>query len=391
MTQIVVPEPFYEAKRGLWRIDYRGKTFRADRKDRSGKKLTDRQQKQNVRDKVLNYDWRLAGDPTVRIASLWPDWIQYLGYSVTPFKGPNNQDWVRIEPLNDNPNVSRASFDQYYRCFKNHFLDDFGKYQVSKITRRDIQDHFDKLSASRSLEPSSIRHIRKTVRQFFEWVRLELESIRENPVHDIKIKAVKNTRARRAAEGDEIQRIFEAMKYERQQHALRFMLHTGMRPEEICGIPDDYDFSSGSYRMAQTVNRYKEIRDAGKTDAAIREVILSRHALADIQAQREFKRLTGLVSVWLFPNAYGRALSPQVLSDTWRKYARSVGSDLTLYELRHTAGSIMDAELSENELKDQLGHTEAMPTHETYIRHLEQKRERIKAKLDAAFDEYHEN
>lgn len=296
---------------------------------------------------------------------------------------------IKIEALSEKPPVSRASFDQYYRCFKNHFLKDFENVAVGKIKRRDIQEHFDRLSASRRLEPSSIRHIRKAVRQFFEWCRLDLECIRENPVHDIKIKAEKGTRARRAAEGEEIRLIFSAMKYERHRFAFQLMLHTGMRPEEICGMPAEYDYQSGTYKMEQTVNRYHEVRPVGKTAAATREVILSAFALADIEAQKEYLRLKGICSAWLFPNAYGRALTPLHLSSIWRKYARSVGSDLTLYELRHTAGSIMDAALNTQELKGQLGHTEAMTTHETYIRQLEQKRDTIKAKLDNAFKDYH--
>jgi len=188
----VLPEPFFEESRKLWRLDYRRKVFRSDRKGRDGKPLTDRQMKQNVLDKVRAYYWSITGDPNVGVRDQVKEWCAYLGYTVTPFEGPQKQKWERYEQIpGQTPLVGEYTFDQYYRNFKNHILPEIGTIAVGRVTREDLKTIIDKSIACKKYNSDTVVHFRKPEHLFFEWQRIECKSIKENPVHDITIKKQK--------------------------------------------------------------------------------------------------------------------------------------------------------------------------------------------------------
>lgn len=386
----VIPEPFYEASRKCWRIDYKDKTFRSDRISSSHKSLTDRQMKANVREKVRDFDWSVTGDSTAKAGDLVSDWCTYLGYRVVPYLGPQKQKYERYEPITDKPRVGEYTFDQYYRNLKNHVLPSIRSKRIGEVTRDDIKAIIDKMLNSGRYNSSTVEHVRKATRQFFEWQRIECKSIRVNPVHDIQIKKLKLNRDRRAGEPEEVQAIFDLMKYNHLLYACKMVYNTAMRPEEVCGMHDDYDYSSGVYLIEEVVTKKRTIKTDGKTENANREIILSDIATDDIKAQRQMKDLLNIKSVWLFPNAYGRVLTPKVMSDTFRHFARKAGSDLTLYELRHTATSILSDELSDRDLRDTVGHGKNMDTHKTYDHMLQKRRSEIRNKMNKAYENYEE-
>jgi integrase len=384
----IIPTPFYEEKRKCYRIDYNKKTFRSDRYDSSGKPLSARAMKANVTEKVRMQDWSITGDASIKLNDAIPDWCTYLGYRVEPCKGHQNQKIEKHIKIVDEPRIGRSCFDQYYRGMRNHVLPKLGNKQIGLITREDVKSILDEMGATKRYNSSTVMHIRKAIRQFFEWQRIECKSIKENPVHDLTIKRVKYNRARRSGEPGELDKIFALMKYSHVLFACKLMLDTGMRPEEICGIPDNYDFSTGIYYMRQVVNKYGEVKDTGKSENAQRGIVLSKYAIKDIENQKEMKLIKGINSIFLFPNAYGGAMTPDVMSNAFRKFAKMAGSDLTLYELRHTALTIMSDELPERDVKGMFGHSESMNTAETYDHLLENRMNSIREKMNNAYNGY---
>jgi len=341
---------------------------------------------------VRAYDWSITGDPNVRVRDTVKDWCAYLGYTVTPFEGPQKQQWERYEQIpGKTPLVGEYTFDQYYRNFKNHILPEIGTIAVGRVTREDIKAILDMSLTSKKYNSDTVVHFRKSAHLIFEWQRIECKSIRENPVHDITIKKQKLIRERRSGEPEEFQRIFDLMRYSHLLYACRIVYSTGLRPEEVCGMKEEYDYSAGMYAVEEVVTRSGTIKDEGKSENAERGITLSDFALSDIQAQREMKKLLGINSLWLFPNRYGSALNSKVMSDTWRDFARKAGSDLTLYELRHTATTIMSDELSDRDLKGTLGHSKSMDTHGTYDHQLKHHHEEIRAKMNKAYAHFEDS
>lgn len=319
---------------------------------------------------------------------LFPDWCTYLGWTVTPKKGPQKQNWVSITPISDEPLVVRSTFDQYYRMFKLHALPIIGDMSIGEVDQDDIQAIIDRMAAKRNYDRDTMKSVLKAARSFFEWQRKTCRAIRENPCQDIVIKDIRTTRSRRAGEPEEIERIFYEMEFSHAIHAIMFCLHSGMRPEEVCGMPEDHDYAKG-YVMERVVTQFGEVREEGKSAKATRSVPIGEYALIDIKLQREMKRRKGLNSAWLFCNAYGRRMTPKMMSDVFRKFADQAGSDLTLYELRHTMISIMPDSVSEKALKDGVGHSESMRTQEVYGHALKSDRKKLPKQVDTAFDEFY--
>lgn len=388
----VIPTPHWDSVRKCMRIDLhkdgRLKTFRSDRTSTDGKPLTKKQMKANVTEKVRTWDWTVTGNPRLTVESAFPDWCTYLGWTVTPKKGPQNQNWNTISAAVEETLVVRSTFEQYYRLFKVHSIPVIGDKRIGDVDPDDIQDIIDRMAARRNYDRDTMKGVLKATKAFFEWQRRICKAIMSNPCIDITIKDIQTTRERRAGEPEEIERIFYEMELSHVVHAIMFCLHTGMRPEEVCGMPEDHDYSKG-YVMEQVVTQFGEVRDRGKSRKATRNVPLGEYALIDIKNQREMKRRKGIKSPWLFCNVYGRALTPKVMSDIFRKYADRAGSNLSLYELRHTMLSIMTDDVSEKALKDGVGHSESMRTSEIYGHALRAEKAKLPNQIDKSFDKFY--
>ena len=388
----VIPDAHWDSIRECMRIDYRKngrvKTFRSDKFSSDGTPLTKKQMKGNVLEKVKHWDWTLTGNARQTVEKALPDWISYLGWEVTPKKGPRNQNWVTIKQVDEEPLIVRSTFEQYYRLFKSHALPVIGGKQVGQAEQEDIQTVIDRMAARKNYDRDTMKGVLKAMKSFFEWQRRIVKAIKFNPCIDIIIKDIQTTRDRRAGEPEELARIFYEMEYSHVLHAIKFCLHSGMRPEEVCGMPERHDYNLG-YLMECVVTQFGEIRIKGKSKKATREIPLGEYAFEDIQNQREMKRRLGLNSEWLFCNAYGRKLNPKVMSDTFRKFADQAGSNLTLYELRHTMISIMPDNTSEKALKDGVGHSDSMKTKDVYGHALNKEKRKLPGQIDAAFDDFH--
>lgn len=374
------------------RIDYRKngrtKAFRSDRFAPDGTPLTKRQMKANVTEKCRTWDWTLTGNAANSVRSAFPDWCTYLGWKVEPKKGPQKQNWVSISPACDEPLIVRATFDQYYRMFLIHAMPIIGDMSIGEVDQDDIQAIINRMAAKRNYSRGTMTSVLKSARAFFEWQRKICRAINNNPCTDITVKDIRTTRERRAGEPEEIERIFYEMELSHAVHAIMFCLHSGMRPEEVCGMPENHDYTEG-YVMERVVTQYGEVREEGKSANATRPIPIGEYALIDIKLQREMKRRKGINSMWLFCNSYGRKMTPKVMSDIFRKYADQAGSDLTLYELRHTLISIMPDSVSEKALKDGVGHSESMRTQEVYGHALQSDRRKLPKQIDTAFDQFY--
>ena len=139
----VIPDAHWDSIRECMRIDYRKngrvKTFRSDKFSSDGTPLTKKQMKGNVLEKVKHWDWTLTGNARQTVEKALPDWISYLGWEVTPKKGPRNQNWVTIKQVDEEPLIVRSTFEQYYRLFKSHALPVIGGKQVGQAEQEDIK------------------------------------------------------------------------------------------------------------------------------------------------------------------------------------------------------------------------------------------------------------
>lgn len=147
-------------------------------------------------------------------------------------------------------------------------------------------------------------------------------------------------------------------------HAWRFLVLTGLRRGELCGLRND-DIVNGVVTIKRSVNAQQEITD-GKNDNARRSFVLSEAAKLELNAQREMLIGLSIVSPWVFPDEFGEMLNSTHLYSMWDTYRNQHNLGCSLHELRHTFVSIVQNDVPMPLLKSMIGHSEDMDTSGVY-------------------------
>lgn len=147
-------------------------------------------------------------------------------------------------------------------------------------------------------------------------------------------------------------------------HAWRFLVLTGLRRGELCGLRND-DIVNGVVTIKRSVNAQQEIT-AGKNDNARRTFVLSEAARLELNAQREMLIGLSIVSPWVFPDEFGEMLNSTHLYSMWDTYRNQHNLGCSLHELRHTFVSVVQNDVPMPMLKSMIGHSEDMDTSGVY-------------------------
>ena len=167
-------------------------------------------------------------------------------------------------------------------------------------------------------------------------------------------------------------------------HAWRFLVLTGLRRGELCGLRKEH-VRDGVLYIRQAYNRL-DTKTSGKTDAAQRYIVLSAHMLKVLDDQQEALKKQRIISPWLFPDVDGQRTNSNVLYKRWLTYRDQHGIACNLHELRHTLVSIAQSDVPEALLKRLVGHTENMDTTGVYGHDFDGQMKRVADILDSIFD-----
>jgi integrase len=153
------------------------------------------------------------------------------------------------------------------------------------------------------------------------------------------------------------------MKGTHYYYCFQFLLVTGMRPSEVCGLKYS-DIKQGKIKVSETRSKY-DISD-GKTKNATRTLDINPVMLDIINLNKAFLKAEEVESEYLFPTKDGFASNSGYLSRAWSRLIKDTGIKLTLYELRHGFVSLMIDKLPLSELQRVVGHSSRMDTAHTY-------------------------
>jgi len=167
-------------------------------------------------------------------------------------------------------------------------------------------------------------------------------------------------------------------------HAYRFIVLTGLRRGELCGLMQD-DVLNNVVFVRRTVNSLNEITQ-GKTDNARRYFALPDKAKEVLEAQKQMLKKRGIISPYLFPDERGEMLDPNHLYKMWRAYCSQHDIHCTLHELRHTMISVSKAEVPEELLKRVVGHSKSMDTFGEYGHLVDGEIEKVASILNETFN-----
>lgn len=234
-----------------------------------------------------------------------------------------------------------------------------GKKRLSAVKARDWQAIID-AQAQRGLAHKSLSVIRGYMHSFVLWAQ---KNEYVAAWGDIVIPRSAKRGERHTASPEDIRRIFACdtvIKHGKPRpewyvHAYRMIVINGLRRGECAGIREE-DIDDGVLTIRRSINRFGEITD-GKTVNAHRRIGLSSISIAIVEQQRRMKREAGIVSPWLFCDPDGHQLNTNSLQMEWsRHYAKDLGIDCTLHELRHTFISAVKADMPLALLKALVGH-----------------------------------
>lgn len=147
-------------------------------------------------------------------------------------------------------------------------------------------------------------------------------------------------------------------------HAIRFLVVTGLRSGEMCGLQWD-DITDDCVLVRRSINKYKEIR-SGKTINAIRTLPLTSYARRILADQRAMLASAGVSSPYIFPRLNGDPLDPCYFLTIWHRYAQHHGITQTVHELRHTFISLTLHGMPVAMLQRIVGHSASMDTTGVY-------------------------
>lgn len=166
-------------------------------------------------------------------------------------------------------------------------------------------------------------------------------------------------------------------------HAWRFIVLTGLRRGELCGLRNE-DIENGILHIRRSFNAQAE-ETAGKNANARRYVALPSAALAVLAAQRSMLKGRGIISPWVFPDEHGEQLNSNHLYSMWATYRDQNGFDCSLHELRHTFISIVKNDMPMALLKATVGHSKDMDTLGTYGHEVSGEMHRAAEIVDGVF------
>ena len=290
----------------------------------------------------------------------------YQGADLTEQSRMTLSEWLDkwLENMADTlrPNTLR----NYCSYIENHIRPGLGNKQLSRITPKDVQRFYEKLSDC--LASGTVRRIHTTLHGTLKAAQ-QAHLIASNPTEQI-IAPRFSYRAKQVLTDEQLD-VFMRVIAEDEIWCDFFYteLTTGLRRGEICGLKwEDFDEVAGTLKVCRTV-----YREAGgeltagdtKTNAGTRKILLPANTAAVLSERKE-----SALSEWIFPNL----LKPEQPTDPGSAYRqlkvllkRAGLPNIRFHDLRHTfATHALASGVDVKTLSSILGHTRAAFTLDTY-------------------------
>lgn len=288
--------------------------------------------------------------------------------------------------------TSTSNYRKLEQIGRLYLLPQLKNKKIHAITEQDWQDCIDNAYLNHHLSKKSLLHIRGAITSFCRYLRKNDRSIQLPEFLSIPKKATVGKR--NILQPQDLQTLFtvDTVTIHKQPepaffiHAWRFIVLTGLRRGELCGLRQE-DIVNQTIQVRRSITEYNEIT-SGKNDNAQRIVPLSHYAQIVLAAQKQMLKDQGIISPWLFPDENGDILQPKHLYNKWRTYRRQHDIHGSLHELRHTFISIAKADVPEQLLKQVVGHSISMDTFGVYGHQIDGDTQRVANLLDHIFDQF---
>lgn len=290
----------------------------------------------------------------IRLEKMWQQYLEHLkpdenGKSAN---GSGYANYINLQSIGNN-----------------HILPNLKTKKLCNITQADWQSCIDK-AYKKGLSKKSCMNIRGAITVFYNFAADN--GIALQPLRQLKIHEAAPVKGKRILQPAELHTLFTedtVTIYGKEAecfyiHAFRFLVLTGLRRGELCGL-DKNDIQDGKLYIRRSINE-RNIITGGKNKNARRWMILPDLATKELEAQKQMLKRIGIVTKWIFPDENGGFLPPCHLYAKWQTYGRQHNIDCSLHELRHTMISLNKSTVPPALLKQVVGHSAAMDTFGIY-------------------------
>ena len=238
--------------------------------------------------------------------------------------------WLRSTADTLRPNTLR----NYRSYIENHIRPGLGDKQLARITPKDVQRFYEKLSDC--LASGTVRRIHTTLHGALKAAQ-QAHLIASNPTEQITAPKF-SYGAKQILTDEQLDVFMKVIAEDEIWHDFFYTeLTTGLRRGEICGLKwEDFDETYGTLKICRTV--YQEAGGgltAGdtKTSAATRKIVLPSSTAALLS-----KRKASALTEWIFPNPL-KPEQPTNLGSAYRQLKvllkRAGLPNIRFHDLRH--------------------------------------------------------
>lgn len=299
------------------------------------------------------------------------------------------------EWLEQKSDLKEKSISNYKGLIKRHIKPVIGSLRLQKLTPLHVQ------SVYKAMREKGVGDTQRQVCSLILRPALEhacnLEIITKNPADKVKPQLPRNTEVKtnKALAPNAVTKLLPVLRADRWGIPLEFLLHTGLRRGELCGLQwADVDLSQGTVhiRHNRTVVNGKPRMGSTKTERGDRVLYLSPEALDCLIRQRAQQALEQQAlppgpmpghakskargrpwqdSGFVFTQIYGTPLHPDTLLRYLKRFCAQAGVEpATNHMLRHTFASLMLRQRVPLEVvSEMLGHSRPSFTADRY-RHI---------------------
>ena len=354
-------EAFWDENKNLWRIKVQKNGVRKD----FTSSLPGRKGKHEAEAKADK--WLESGTKEMRFREAWNIYLDYI----QKHTGTSNHRQIEI----------------YGRLY---ILPEIGNARLSTIAPVRWQACID-AAYEKGLSRRTCTNIRATIANFL--AHAEIQCWEHIPLKKGALRVSRDApvKQRTILQPEDIATLFRESTIIRNNHpvdafyihAWRFMVLTGMRRGELCGLRRE-DISGSIVHIQRSINEENELTQ-GKNDNANRYFQLSQRAAAVLAAQYAMLDALDIDSPWVFPDEQGECTNPRIMYGRWYRYRAQHGIKSSLHELRHTFVSAVKAEMPLTLLKSMIGHSDTMDTFGVYGHEMDGEMQQTADIVDSVF------
>ena len=277
--------------------------------------------------------------------------------------------------------ICAGSAETYGKLLDRHILPALGGHRLQKVTGQEIQALYTRLLTSKTapLSGNSVLMLHRILTAALTDARRG-RLIMVNPMEEVAAPRVRNTRGvNKAVEQAAVDKILRAVAGDWWEDVIRFVLGTGLRRGELCGLRwRDVDTAGARITVAGqvvTLDGEAPTFKEPKTESGRRRVALAAPLVEMLQGRRARAASEALAAgrgsiedAYVFSLDGVRPLSPETVTAGFRAICDKIGlPDFTFHGLRHThITHLLRQGMDAKSVSQRVGHSSAAFTMTVY-------------------------